>query len=82
MGGSRLSDGRIAVVNQGTQEVRWYDSAGDSLGAPGAKVPGRERGSRGRIAWHALAADESAAAAQGKTLWSQTLRTFLQGSLC
>ncbi|HET9065517.1 MAG TPA: hypothetical protein VFN22_06850 [Gemmatimonadales bacterium] len=35
MGTSRLSDGRIAVVNQGTQEVRWYDSTGVLVGRAG-----------------------------------------------
>lgn len=40
MGGSRLTDGRIAVVNQGTQEVRWYDSTGVLVGRAGREGRG------------------------------------------
>ena len=40
MGASRLSDGRIAVVNQGTQEVRWYDSTGTLVGRAGREGSG------------------------------------------
>ena len=40
MGGSRLTDGRIAVVNQGTQEVRWYDSTGALVGRAGREGKG------------------------------------------
>ncbi len=40
MGGSRLTDGRIAVVNQGTQEVRWYDSTGTLVGRAGREGRG------------------------------------------
>jgi hypothetical protein len=40
MGGSRLSDGRIALVNQGTQEVRWYDSTGALVGRAGREGRG------------------------------------------
>lgn len=42
MGASRLTDGRIALVNQGTQEVRWYDSTGALVGRAGraGKGPG------------------------------------------
>jgi hypothetical protein len=34
-GATRLSDGRIVLVNQGTQEVRWYDADGAFLMAAG-----------------------------------------------
>lgn len=34
-GARLLSDGRIVVVNQGSQELRFYDSAGTYLGAAG-----------------------------------------------
>lgn len=40
MGGSRLTDGRIALVNQGTQEVRWYDSTGVLVGRAGRQGRG------------------------------------------
>lgn len=40
MGESRLTDGRIAVVNQGTQEVRWYDSTGTLVGRAGREGKG------------------------------------------
>jgi hypothetical protein len=39
-GGSRLSDGRIAVVNQSTSEVRWYDSTGALVGRSGRQGKG------------------------------------------
>jgi hypothetical protein len=35
MGTARLSDGRIVVVNQGTQEVRWYGPDGKLVGRAG-----------------------------------------------
>ena len=35
MGVTRLSDGRIVVVNQGTQEVRWYSPEGELVGRAG-----------------------------------------------
>ena len=44
-GATRLSDGRIALVNQGTQEIRFYDSLGAHLrraGRPG-EGPGEFR---------------------------------------
>lgn len=34
-GATRLGDGRLALVNQGTQEVRFYDSLGTFLGRAG-----------------------------------------------
>src|SRR5690606_11814210 len=39
-GAARLSDGRIAVVNQGSQELRFYDSDGLYLAASGGEGDG------------------------------------------
>lgn len=40
MGATRLSDGRIVVVNQGTQEVRWYGRDGRLVGRAGREGRG------------------------------------------
>lgn len=40
MGSARLSDGRIVVVNQGTQEVRWYGPDGKLVGRAGREGRG------------------------------------------
>lgn len=40
MGTARLSDGRIVVVNQGTQEVRWYGRDGQLVGRAGREGRG------------------------------------------
>lgn len=40
MGTTRLSDGRVAVVNQGTQEVRWYGPDGSLVGRAGREGQG------------------------------------------
>ncbi|HRP07243.1 MAG TPA: hypothetical protein PLL69_02030 [Gemmatimonadales bacterium] len=40
MGVTRLDDGRIVVVNQGTQEVRWYGPDGALLGRAGREGQG------------------------------------------
>ena len=39
-GAARLGDGRMAVVNQGSQELRFYDSTGVYLGASGGAGDG------------------------------------------
>ncbi len=39
-GATRLSDGRIALVNQGSQEVRYYDPSGEFLASAGGAGEG------------------------------------------
>jgi hypothetical protein len=42
MHGSRLSDGRIAVANSGTSEIRFYSTTGEHLGSAGREGRGPE----------------------------------------
>jgi hypothetical protein len=52
MGSDRLSDGRIVVVNQGTQEVRWYGPDGKLVGRAGRAGQGPGEFSDAFLVYH------------------------------
>lgn len=55
MGTARLSDGRIVVVNQGTQEVRWYGPDGKLVGRAGRAGQGPGEFSDAFLIYHTVA---------------------------